>query len=95
MNELKTKKFKVTFEIESIPYNKETFEQLGPCFMEEYDEETFAREDVSELIRMLSFANLKIYLMMQNQDPEFYEMKNVRMNKLIDEISQTVEVKSI
>lgn len=86
-----TKKFKVTFEIEAIPYNKETFELLGPCYMEEYPEDVFLREDVSDILKLARAQALWFYL--KSKGEECDEKRLEFRDKIIDQIedSYTVE----
>jgi hypothetical protein len=44
------KKFRFVMEVEEIPYNKDTYHLLGDHFMEEFPEDTFAKELISCLL---------------------------------------------
>lgn len=46
----KLKKFRVSFEVEAIPYNKNTYKLLGPYFFKEWPDTIYVKEDLSDLI---------------------------------------------
>ena len=52
-----TKRFKVTFEFDAIPYNEETFELIGDLFFPEWSEDIYAKEDVGDLISNAIFGS--------------------------------------
>lgn len=93
MKNIPTKKFKATFEFEAIPYNKETFELLGPCFMEEYPETLFAREDVFKVFQKAFRENLLGYMrMLDSPNKEYFKKEKDRFNLLIEHIRENIKI---
>ena len=94
-----SKRFSVTFEMEAIPYNKETFELLGPCFMEEYPETIFAKEDIGEVLRMARVENCMSVMRMRkspiSQNMKYYEARQKRIDVILDLIENTIKVEPI
>lgn len=96
MKDTPIKKFKATFEFEAVPYNKETFDLLGPCFMEEYSEELFAREDIFRVFQMAFIENIMNYARMcDNPNKEFFKKQKERFDKLISHIQDNIKIEPV
>lgn len=91
---METKKFKVTFEIDTIPYNSNTFELIGPCFMEEYPEDIFVKEDIGRVLQMARVENLMSCMRMMkgdNPNKEFHESQMQRFERILNAIESTIK----
>lgn len=95
---MKTKKFKVTFEIDAIPYNSSTFELIGPCFMEEYPEDIFIKEDIGRVLQMARVENIMSYMRMldsESPDKECYKKQKERFDIILTNINNTIKFEAV
>lgn len=69
---MEKKKFRVTFEIEEIPYNKDTYTELSENFMEDWDEGVYARMKLDEILGLMTkgclYYNTMAMKMLVNKD---------------------------
>jgi hypothetical protein len=47
--QFKRKTFKFLLEVDAIPYNSETYHLIGPCFMEDFPEDVYAKELIASI----------------------------------------------
>ena len=95
MKQPPTKKFKVTFEIEAIPYNKETYGLCGPCFMEGFPEDIYAKQDIGDVLSMARYENLMAFMRDNSPHKEYKQALQKRINKVIDSINSTIKFEAI
>lgn len=98
MSELPKKKFKVTFEFETIPYNKDTYDLLGPHFFEEWPDNVFAKEDIGQLfqdaiVHRLSMS-LKLMAKKSEEQQERLEKISDRYAALYEQMRNSVKIES-
>lgn len=83
-----TKRFKVTFEFDAIPYNDETSELIGPHFFPEWPEDIYAKEDVGDLFKKAIFG---IGMSSMTNNLPYYS----RCLKMVDQMRSTVKIESL
>jgi hypothetical protein len=80
-----TKKFKVSFEFDAIPYDEETYDLLGDHFFPEWPEDIYAKEDVGELFQKAIFG---IGVSTLTNDRPYFS----RFMKMVEQMRSTVKI---
>jgi hypothetical protein len=84
-----TKKFKVSFEFDAIPYNKDTYELMGDYFFSEWPEDIYAKEDVGDFFQKAIFGMGMAGLDGGDNIPRFK-----RFMKMVDQMRSTVKIEA-
>ena len=96
---MKNSKFKISFEIDAIPYNKDTHHLLGDYFNEDWDSAVYAREDIGEILRRARIEFCMSHIrMMKGQTPEILkELENHhnRFDEILDQIESNIKIEEI